>query len=73
MSLPDLDLSCVCDGLGMATDSGGTHQADGISVDENNVLEMPGPSVFTGNGQQDVTAGVSPCNIMCRCAQQQQF
>ena len=57
----------------MATDSGGTHQADGISVDENNVLERLGPSVFTGKGQQDVTAGVSPCNIMCRCAQQQQF
>ena len=64
----------MCDGLGIDTDSGGTHQADGISVDENNVLELLGPSVFTGKGQHDVTAGVSPsCSILCRCAQQQQF
>ena len=73
MSLPDLDLSCVWDGLGMATDSGGTHQVDGISADENNVLQLLGPSVFAGKGQQDVTAGVSPCSIMCRCAPQQQL
>ena len=57
----------------MATVSGGTHQVDGISADENNVLQLLGPSVFAGKGQQDVTAGVSPCSIMCRCAPQQQL
>eukprot|EP01050_Picozoa_sp_SAG11_P013003 SAG11_NODE_1488_length_4814_cov_5.777943_4_plen_64_part_00 len=54
--LLDLDSCCA---FGMAVDSGGAHQADGIRVCENIILDLLGPSMASGGEQHDVTADLS--------------
>ena len=68
--LLDLDSCCA---FGMAVDSGGAHQADGIRVCENIIIDLSGPSMVSGGEQHDVTADLSTFSIS-RCAKRpQQF
>ena len=60
-----------CCAFGMAVDSGGAHQADGIRVCENIILDLSEPSMASGGEQLDAAADVSFGSS--RCAQQHQF
>ena len=48
----------------MPSDSSGI-QVDGSVLDQSNLFELPGPSVFVGGEQHDVSAGVSFGSIRC--------
>eukprot|EP01052_Picozoa_sp_SAG31_P036955 SAG31_NODE_4690_length_3030_cov_3.710338_2_plen_56_part_00 len=52
----------------MLSDSSGI-QVDGSVLDQSNLFELPGPSVFVGGEQHDAAADVSFGSS--RCAQQQ--
>eukprot|EP01052_Picozoa_sp_SAG31_P006228 SAG31_NODE_284_length_18497_cov_11.811773_14_plen_59_part_00 len=54
----------------MPSDSNGI-QVNGNVLDQSNLFELPGPSVFVGGEQHDVAAGVSFGSSMCAQHQHQ--
>ena len=67
--LPELDSCCA---FGMAIDSGGTHQADGIRMYENNILDLLGSSISSGGEHAHALTIDHSTFCSRRCAERQQ-